>query len=57
MRPIELILLRGRLEAEVLLSGGNHCFTALVLAVSATVTAGHLSVCWRLHSVNHCIQR
>jgi hypothetical protein len=49
MRPIGPILLRGRLAVEVL-SGGNHCCTELVPAVSAAVMAGLLRACWRLDS-------
>ncbi len=49
MRPIGPILLRGRLAVEVL-SGGNHCCTGLVPAVSAAVMAGLLSACLRFHS-------
>jgi hypothetical protein len=39
IRPIGPILLRGRLAVAVL-SGGNHCCTGLVPAVSAAATAG-----------------
>ncbi len=39
MRPIGLILLRGQLAVAVL-SGGNHCCTGLVPAVSAAAMAG-----------------
>ncbi len=56
MRPMGPILLRGRLVVEVL-SGGNHCCTGLVPAVSAAVTAGLLSACCRLHSAIQCTDR
>jgi hypothetical protein len=56
MRPMGPILLRGRLAVEML-SGGNHCCTALVPAVSAAVAAGLSSACCRLDSANQCVHR
>ncbi len=42
--PMGPILLRGRLVPEEV-SGGNHCWVAVVEAVSTTTTAGWLIVC------------